>query len=176
MQINRIESPNFGQVKINKSAYKVLETLPDKSISEMFEKASRIQDTKRWDLHINGHNNNEFFMYFIDKQNKLENSFCGGLYPYARIGKTVSAIGLDAKTNSDENIFYSLKFATEERAQEVCDTLNQPLPENNMDIFRRAVETIKILEESFSFMENNTKQKQKPSLIDNLLVHLGLKK
>ncbi|MCM1003345.1 MAG: hypothetical protein NC408_03270 [Candidatus Gastranaerophilales bacterium] len=176
MQINRIESPNFGQVKINKSAHKVLETLSDKSITEMFEKASRIQDTKRWDLHINGHNNNEFFMYFIDKQNKLENSFCGGLYPYARIGKTVSAIGLDAKANSDENIFYSLKFATEQRAQEVCDMLNQPLPENNMDIFRRAVETIKILEESNNYIETASTESQKTGFFDKFLSFIGLKK
>lgn len=179
MQINKIESPSFGQVKINKSAHKVLETLSDTSITEMFEKASSIKDTNRWDLYINGityKRKPEFYMWFIDKQNQQENSFCGALYPFERFGNAVRALGLNINPLSDKKILYRLMFATEQRADEVYKMLNQPEPENNMDIFRRAVETIKILEESEDYVKTASTENQKKGLFDKFRSFLGLKK
>ncbi len=54
MKINNNQSPNFGYCKIQRSAYPVLEKLPERHITELFEQASRINKTKYWDLWLAG--------------------------------------------------------------------------------------------------------------------------
>ncbi len=169
MQINKIQSPNFGKVTIHKSAHKVLEQMPDSHITQMFEQAASIQKTQYWDLFVKGHEYpRQFYMYFINKQDEAETSFVEELLPYKLEGKTLHAIGTDAKLYMNLNNIYALEFANEKRAKEVYDFLNHPEPISHIDTFTRAVETIKILEEA-STPKHRPETEKKPSLWDKFI-------
>ena len=165
MQINKIQSPNFGKCTIHKSAYPILERMPNNHITEMFEQAGEIQKTKYWDLFVKGHKTPaQFYMYFINKEDSTENSFIQGLLPFKQEGARVNAIGEDANPYSEFTNIYELDFSDEKRAKEVYNFLNQSEPKSDIDVFSRAVETIKILEEA-----SEPKEKQKQSFFNKLL-------
>lgn len=167
MQINKIQSPSFGRcIIINQSACRFLDRMPDKHITEMFEKAASIQDTNYWDLCLKGHTElRQVYLYFVNKQKPYETSFVNELIPVKQEGKTLKAIGKNADLYSNSNISLNLNFDSEERAKEVYSFLNQPKPKSDIDIFGRAVETIKILEEA----STPKPQKKKLSFFDRLL-------
>lgn len=170
MQVNNIQGPNFGRCTIHKSAYPILETFSNRNITEMFEKAARIQDTKYWDLIIKSRDSKQFYMNFIHKNDPIEYSFCGRLTPCSYENTTVTAIGPDMISSYHATNIYHLDFENEQRAKEIFTALNQPEGKTNMELLDRAVKTIQILEEAFSF------QKPKASLPNRILNFLGLKK
>lgn len=168
MQVNKIQSPSFGKITIHKSAHPILEHMSNRHITEIFEQAADIQKTQHWDLFVKGHKTPvQFYMYFINKEDSVENSFVQGLLPFKQDGAIVHAIGTDANPYSDLNNMYELEFANEQRAKEVYNFLNQPEPKSDIDVFARAVETIKILEEASE--PKQYKEQQNQSFFHKLL-------
>ncbi len=169
MQINKIQSPNFGKCEICKSAYKAFETVPANSLSEMFQKVASLQDTKRWDLYIMGYGK-QFVPYFRDKEAAIDKSFLENFHAFEKQDNIVRVLA-----NNSRYTIYHLPFASSQRADEVYKIFKQPEPETNMDIFRRAVETTKLLEESNNYV-NELKENEDKKLINKIRSFLGLKK
>lgn len=169
MKINNLQSPNFGKVTIHESAHKIFEQMPDSHITQMFEQAASIQKTQYWDLFVKEHEYpKQFYMYFINKEDPIEYSFVQGLIPFKQEGHIVNAIGEDANPYSDYTNNYKLEFSDENRAKEVYNFLNQPEPKLYIDTFKRAIETIKILEEA-SIPKPKPQEENQPSFFTRLL-------
>ncbi len=176
MQINNIYGPSFGECEFNRAAYKIVEKLPKTLKSQIYRGSDSIGKTKYWNLYVATDNQNRFFMSFINKMEHFGDSFFEKLIPFQLIKNEISATP-DKIYPTNSNAMLHLKFPTEQRAKEVYEQLKQPEPETNVGLFKRSVQTIQILEESYNYTNSlSLKNKEKPSLLSKIYAFLGIKK
>ena len=145
---------SFKRLDIKPSAEKSLKHLSKDELNQIKSWGKDLNSLKHFDLVVSGfRDSNDLLITFEHKQNPWIFDSVAPLLPIKLEGKRLHARAIDL-IDSRDSINYSLKFPSEDRAQEVCDKLSYHASnceeDNPFKQIAWAVDGVKALEEGFS--------------------------